>query len=343
GRVRRLHALPGEGRRDRFRGAARGDAGHRHLHRRGEQGAPSRGGQALRRLGAVQARPGDLSEPEDSPVRLGAQRRRADADRQAAIRFQAALPHRLERLRGEPPRVREGVELDHGVVSTTPSDGIARARSWWPGPRLVSVLVGGGAAILVLYPIAYLIQASLSVGDPQARPPEAYGLDNFTDLGRYKHILGNTLQVAAVATVLAVVVGFMMGWILSRTNVPGRAAFEQLMALPYYVTPLMGALAWAIIASPSSGYVNQLWRVFGGEGHLIDINSSWGIAWVMALFEGSVAFVMIGAVMKSMDPSMEEASQVLGAGRLRTMLKITLPLVLPGVLGAAVYVFAEML
>ena len=115
------------------------------------------------------------------------------------------------------------------------------------------------------------------------------------------------------------------------------------MALPYYVTPLMGALAWAIIASPNSGFVNQLWRVLGGEGHLIDINSSWGIAWVMALFEGSVAFVMIGAVMKSMDPSMEEASQVLGAGRIRTMLKITLPLVLPGVLGAAVFVFAEML
>ena len=63
----------------------------------------------------------------------------------------------------------------------------------------------------------------------------------------------------------------------------------------------------------------------------------------MALFEGSVAFVMIGAVMKSMDPALEEASQVLGAGRLRTMLRITLPLVLPGVLGAAIFVFAEML
>ena len=70
-----------------------------------------------------------------------------------------------------------------------------------PGPRLVSVLVGGAAAMLVLYPIAYLIQASLSVGDPQARPPEAYGLDNFTGLGRYAHIFGNTLLVAAMATV----------------------------------------------------------------------------------------------------------------------------------------------
>ena len=220
---------------------------------------------------------------------------------------------------------------------------LERARSWRPGPRLVSVLVGGGAAVLVLYPIAYLIQASLSVGDPQARPPEAYGLDNFTGLGRYAHIFGNTLLVAGVATVMAVLFGFATAWILSRTNVPGRAAFEQLMALPYYVTPLMGALAWALIASPNSGFVNQIWRAAGGSGHLIDINTPGGIAWVMALFEGSVAFVMIAAVMKSMDPAMEEASQVLGASRMRTLARITLPLVLPGVLGAAVYVFAEML
>ena len=90
------------------------------------------------------------------------------------------------------------------------------------------------------------------------------------------------------------------------------------MALPYYVTPLMGALAWSLIGSPSGGFLNQVWRALGGEGHLIDVTTPYGIAWVMALFEGSVAFVMIGAVMKSMDPALEEASQVLGAGRLRT-------------------------
>src|SRR5947207_3652469 len=135
--------------------------------------------------------------------------------------------------------------------------------SW--ASRVLAAAVGGATAVLVFYPIAYLIQASLSVGDPQARPPEAYGLDNYTGLGRYAHIFGNTLLVAALATMLAVVVGFAMGWILSRTNVPGRAAFEQLMALPYYVTPLMGALAWALIASPNSGFVNQIWRALGGS------------------------------------------------------------------------------
>ena len=142
---------------------------------------------------------------------------------------------------------------------------------------------------------------------------------------------------------MALVFGFLTAWILNRTNVPMRRTLEQAMAVPYYVTPLLGALAWSLLGAPESGFVNQIWRALGGSGAIIDIISPMGIAWVMALFEGSVAFVMIGAVMKSMDPSLEEASQINGAGRFYTMLRITLPLVTPGVLGAAIFVFAEML
>src|SRR5882762_7104332 len=203
--------------------------------------------------------------------------------------------------------------------------------------------VAAVAAVLVLYPVFFLFQAALDVGDPQARPPTAYGLDNFSGILQYPQILLNTLTVSVAATVMAVVFGFVMAWILARTNVPGRHLFEQLMAVPYYLTPLLGALAWSLLGSPESGFINQLWRALGGSDHLININTPYGIAWVMALFEGSVAFVMISAVMKSMDPSLEEASQVMGASRLRTMLRVTLPLVLPGVLGAAVFCFAEML
>src|SRR5664279_4548554 len=115
------------------------------------------------------------------------------------------------------------------------------------------------------------------------------------------------------------------------------------MVVPYYLTPLLGALAWSMLGQPESGFINGIWRALGGQGYLIDINTAYGIAWVMALFEGSVAFVMIAALMKSMDPSLEEASQFIGVGRVRTRLRITLPLVAPGVLGAAIFVFAEML
>ena len=209
--------------------------------------------------------------------------------------------------------------------------------------RLAGYGVAAIAAILVLYPVFFLLQASLDVGDPQVRPPTAYGFDNFSGLFQYPQILLNTLTVSLAATVMALVFGFVMAWILARTNVPGRRTFEQLMAVPYYLTPLLGALAWSMLGAPESGFINQIWRELGFSGHIIDINTPYGIAWVMALFEGSVAFVMIAAVMKSMDPSLEEASQVMGASRLRTMLRVTLPLVLPGVLGAGIFVFAEML
>jgi iron(III) transport system permease protein len=203
--------------------------------------------------------------------------------------------------------------------------------------------VAAVAAVLVVYPVFFLLLASLDVGDPQVRPPSAYGLDNFGGLFQFPQILLNTLTVSLAATVMALLFGFVMAWILSRTNVPGRRLFEQLMIMPYYLTPLLGALAWGLLGAPESGFINEIWRALGGRGYLIDINTAYGIAWVMALFEGSVAFVMIAAVMKSMDPAFEEASQIIGASRIRTMLRITLPLVAPGVLGAAIFVFAEML
>ena len=216
----------------------------------------------------------------------------------------------------------------------------------WPvpsGQATAGFGVAGAAGVLVLYPIFYLMQAALDVGDPDARPPTAYGLGNFEALPQYSEIMLNTLTVSLAATVMALLFGFVTAWILSRTNVPGRRTLEQLMAVPYYMTPLLGAFAWSLLGAPESGFVNQVWRALGGTDALINLVTPFGIAWVMALFEGSVAFVMIGAVMKSMDPALEEASQVIGASRLRTMLRVTLPLVAPGVLGAAILVFAEML
>jgi iron(III) transport system permease protein len=220
---------------------------------------------------------------------------------------------------------------------------VRSARPAISAQQLAGYGVAAAASVLVLYPVFFLFQAALDVGDPQVRPPTAYGLDNFNGIFQYPQILLNTLTVSVAATVMALVFGFVMAWILTRTNVPGRHLFEQLMAVPYYLTPLLGALAWSLLGSPESGFINQIWRALGGNSHLIDINTAYGIAWVMALFEGSVAFVMIAAVMKSMDPALEEASQIMGASRIRTMLRITLPLVVPGVLGAAIFVFAEML
>jgi iron(III) transport system permease protein len=63
--------------------------------------------------------------------------------------------------------------------------------------------VAAVAAVLVLYPVFYLLQAALDVGDPQTRPPTAYGLDNFEALLNYPQIMLNTLSVSFAATLMA--------------------------------------------------------------------------------------------------------------------------------------------
>ena len=215
---------------------------------------------------------------------------------------------------------------------------------WLPSSQAVvtaAILLFCGG--LVLYPLVYLVAESLNTSGEDVFPPAQIGFDNYSDLIDDWHVLANTAFVACLATVMAVAIGFLAAWTLTRTKLPGRAWLERLMELPYYMTPLVGALAWSILAAPRTGFLNQLWHVGGGSGDLVNIYSPFGIAWAMALFEGTVAFVMISAAMKSMDPALEESARVIGAGKWRTMLTVTLPLVMPGVLGAAVFVFAEML
>jgi iron(III) transport system permease protein len=220
--------------------------------------------------------------------------------------------------------------------------GVSRLRINWQGLITLAILLAVG--FLVLLPVVFLLEESLNTGDPMAFPPQQYGFANYLAMFEEDlQVITNTAIIAVAATVMAILIGFTLAWILTRTNVPGRHKLERLLELPYYMTPLVGALAWAVLASPKSGFFNQIWRWAGGMGDLVNIYSMFGIAWIMALFEGTVAFVMISASMKSMDPALEESARVIGASKLRTALTVTLPLVMPGVLGATLFVFAEML
>jgi iron(III) transport system permease protein len=233
--------------------------------------------------------------------------------------------------------------LGSRAPATVP-DSPGRLGRGFSAERLIIGAVVIVAVLLVAYPVLFLIQVSLNVGRPDARPVVDYGLSNY--LGIFNRIdwLFNTLYVSSVGTVLAVLFGLVLAWIVNRTNVPGARWIEQMIVLPFYITPLVGALAWSALASPRSGLVNKLWQsVAGPDAVLINIASPLGMIWVMALYEGTVAYMIISAAMKSMDPSLEESSQVFGAGKFRTALRITVPLLKPAILGAAAFVFAEML
>src|ERR1044072_3257141 len=104
---------------------------------------------------------------------------------------------------------------------------------WRSPPAAPGPVVGVVWGFLVVYPVAFLLQAALNTGDPEARPPTEYGFENFAGLLEYPQIIINTLTVSLAATVMALVLGFVMAWILTRTNVPGRRFFEQAMVVPY--------------------------------------------------------------------------------------------------------------
>lgn len=223
-----------------------------------------------------------------------------------------------------------------------------RALRGFSPQRLASVLVMGMVALLVLYPLFFLATASFNAGSPRDIPPTEYGLSAWRVVAETGGpVVWNTVRIAAMSTVVAIPIGFTLAWIVYRTKIPGRAFFAQAFVLPYYVTPLVGALAWMTLASPRSGFINQIWfRLTGAtstDNWLVNIETAGGIAFVMALFEGAVAFVMISAAMRSMDPALEESSQVFGASRLMTIRRVTLPLLRPAVIGASIFVFAEML
>src|ERR1700751_4953642 len=225
--------------------------------------------------------------------------------------------------------VGQGIVRDRGARLKSPSS-----------QNVFSVLILVFCGVLVLYPMVYLVILSVNVGDPQTFPPDEFGIEHYRDLFERWRVIANTAFVACIATVMAILIGFLAAWVLTRTQLPGTACLERLMQLPYYMTPLVGALAWSILAAPRTGVLNQLWHTVGGSRDLFNAYSPWGTAGGMGLFEGTWAFVMISAAMKSMDPALEESARGLGPGKWRGMLTVTLPLGLPGVAGVPIFVFA---
>src|SRR5262249_54702256 len=196
-RICRLFALQGQEGADRLRGAGGRPAGFAAGRRRGRQGAPSGGGAAPGRLDDVAARPDVLPELSRALLRLGQEGRAADAGRQPARRVQAPVPDQGHRRPPrQPPHLQQGKERHarpvRGAqtmsVQTMPAQAISAWRLRLP-PLTTQTFVGLTVAIVtaafVLYPIYYLVQASLDVGDPDVRPPSAYGFDNFAQLPDY--------------------------------------------------------------------------------------------------------------------------------------------------------------
>ena len=194
------------------------------------------------------------------------------------------------------------------------------------------------------YPFFLLLTSAFNVGDPQALPAVEFGFDNFVALTGHLDWIGNTLLIAFGGTVLGITIGVVLAWVIHRTTLPGRRLFELLIAIPYPLGPLVGALAWSQLGAPRDGLINRVYMYMTGSSNpLIDIYTPLGIIFVEAIFEAPVAVLIIGAAMQRMDPALEECSSIFGSGKIRTAWKVTLPLMMPAILSAALFMFTSMI
>ena len=218
------------------------------------------------------------------------------------------------------------------------AQGLAR-----PGRRLeVEHAVLGGSAlalgVLVVLPLAFLLWGSLTA---EGRPTLAHFREALSSR-LYVQALRNSLVLGAWTAVLSVGVGLPLAWAVSRTNVPGKR-FLHLTAIVSYVTPpFLTAIAFVNLFGPNAGLVNRFARdVLGMPALTFNVFSMAGLVLVTSLHTFPFVYLLAASALESVDASLEESAQILGAGRWRTAAAVTAPLVAPAVLSGALIAFVN--
>ncbi|MFQ5850607.1 MAG: ABC transporter permease [Candidatus Binatia bacterium] len=150
----------------------------------------------------------------------------------------------------------------------------------------------------------------------------------------------NTLQIGFLVTLCSTVIGSFFAWLFTRTDIPLRDSLRAFFIIPFMMPPFIGAIAWGLLLSPRSGYFNLLFKsVFNTEHALFNIFSFQGIVFLETLYMYPFVFLTVAGALERMDPTMEEAARVSGAGTFRVMRGITLPTISPNIAAGALLVF----
>lgn len=191
--------------------------------------------------------------------------------------------------------------------------------------------------LLVVLPMGILLYASFVDVPPRpGSPPGSFTFDNYVSLlseGNRQALL-NTVVIGVGATVLALFLGCSLAWIAARTDVPGRALVQMAGIMPIFVSSLVGALAWSLLASPQRGYLNIALRDLGLPA-VINVYSVPGIIFVAGIYYAPYSFLLVNSALSLLNPELEEAAYVHGARFRAVLSSITFKLVTPALLGAA--------
>jgi len=212
--------------------------------------------------------------------------------------------------------------------------------SRWADPSLwlfgVLIVV---LTLLVANPILRLLWDSFHTASG------AWSLSSYASaLGRSRNIqaLLNSIYLGGAVTAIAMVLGVPLALAVSRTNMPGRG-FTHFSVLAAFVMPnFLGAIAWILLAGPNAGWINRLWvEIFGTERGPLNVFSFTGLAFVIALYAFPLVYMFTKSALDLISTELEDAASIHGAGKLRTLTRVTLPLALPSILGAGILTFLE--
>jgi iron(III) transport system permease protein len=207
-----------------------------------------------------------------------------------------------------------------------------------PAARLALAAAGWGLAAVLLLPHLTLLLVSLvPVGTWTIEPiPPAYTLRNyltlFADPVRARP-LANSLWLAAAATAAAVAIALAGAVSEARRRTRSARAIETLLALPWAVPGTVFAIALATAFS-----VHAPWA-----GRVVLVGTIWILPLAYLVRNLPITSRAILAGVRALDPSLDEAAATLGAGRARTLRRITLPLLRPAVLAGASLAFVTAL
>jgi iron(III) transport system permease protein len=215
-------------------------------------------------------------------------------------------------------------------------------KEWFSVRLIVYGVLMGFVVYLMFGPLLFLLWDSFhpgwEIGDVTPFTLKSY-VKVFGDKRFFEMIL-NTTIFGLGATALAVGLGSIFAWLVERTNMPFRNVTYALLFAPVAIPGLVFAISYVLLLSPDIGVFNKmLMAMFNLSEAPLSIYTLTGLIFVEGLRLTPGSFLMMAAVLKSMDPSLEEAAYTTGAGIVRTSRLITAPLMLPGILAASIYYF----
>jgi iron(III) transport system permease protein len=193
-------------------------------------------------------------------------------------------------------------------------------------------------AVLVVLPLAFLIVGSVTADGQLTTAHFREALSSRLYVGA----LRNSLILGFSTALLSVAVGLPLAWAVSRTNVPAKRFIHLTAVVSYLTPPFLTAIAFVNLFSPRAGLVNRYVRdALGMPGLTFDVFSMAGLILVTVPHTFPFVYLLAASALESVDASMEESAQILGAGRWRTAAAVTAPLVAPAVLSGALVAFVN--